>query len=122
MHQERCSLLFTQGALNHLPHMVVIRMCFVKALSGRNAAPATLKCTPSIFNIDQKFHGLSCFWGIDIHEAVLNQSRKRSVIRLPILTTVNMARKWNQQASFSIGNLFFEDYSFGSLMTDFFID
>ena len=41
------------------------------------------QCAPSIFNLDQKFHGLSCFWGIDINEAVLNQSRKTSVIRLP---------------------------------------
>ena len=57
------------------------------------------QCAPSIFNLDQKFHGLSCFWGIDIHETVQNQSRKTSVIRLPKFTTVNMARKWNQQAS-----------------------
>ena len=41
------------------------------------------QCAPSIFNLDQKFHGISCFWGIDTHEAVLNQSRKTSVIRLP---------------------------------------
>ena len=33
-----------------------------------------------------------------------------------------MARKCNQQASFSKENLFFEDYSFGSLMTDVFLD
>ena len=76
-------------------------MCFVKALSGRNAAPATLKCTPSIFNIDQKFHGLSCFWGLYIHETVQNQSGKKSVIGLPKFTTVNMAKKCNQIASFS---------------------
>ena len=77
------------------------------------------QCAPSIFNLDQKFHGLSCFWGIDIHET---QSRKPSVIRLPNFNTVNMARQWNQRASFSTENLFFEDYSFGSLMTDVFLD
>ena len=90
------------------------RMAEIKSLQAQ--------CAPSIFNLDQKFHGLSCFWGIDIHETVQNQSRKTSVIRLPKFTTVNMARKWNQQASFSIENLFFEDYSFGSLMTDIFLD
>ena len=79
------------------------------------------QCTPSIFNLDQKFHGLSCFWGIDIHETVQNQSRKTSVIRLPKFTTVNMARKCHQRASFSTENLFFEDYSIGSLKTDVFL-
>ena len=76
---------------------------------------------PGIFNLDQKFHGLSYFWGIDIHKTIQNQSRKTSVIRLPNFTTVNMARKCHQQASFSIEHLFFEDYSFGSLMTDVFL-
>ena len=80
------------------------------------------QCAPCIFNLVQKFHGLSCFWGIDIHETVQNQSRKTSVIRLPKFTTVNMARKCHQRASFSIENLFFEDYSIGSLMTDVFLD
>ena len=79
------------------------------------------QCALSIFNLDQKFHGLSCFWGIDIHETVQNQSRKTSVIRLPKFTTVKMARKWNQRASFSIENLFFEDYSFESQVTDGFL-
>ena len=80
------------------------------------------QCAPSISNLDQKFHGLSCFWGIDIHEIVQNQSRKTSVIRLPKFTTVNMARKCHQGASFSIEKLFFEHLSFGSLTTDVFID
>ena len=69
------------------------------------------QCTPGNFNLEQKFHGLSCFLSIDIHETVQNQSRKISVIRLPKLTTVNMARKWHQRASSSIENLFFEDHS-----------
>ena len=80
------------------------------------------QCTPGIFNLNQKFHGLSCLLGIDIHETNQNQSRETSVIRLQKFTTVNMVRKCHQWASFSIGNLFFEDYSIGSLMTDVFHD
>ena len=38
---------------------------------------------PDIFKLDQKLHGLSCFWGFHIHVRVQNQSRKTSVIRLP---------------------------------------
>ena len=26
----------------------------------------TAQCAHSIFNLDQKFHGLSCFWGFNI--------------------------------------------------------
>ena len=37
-------------------------------------------------------------------------------------TAINMARKCPQNASFSVENLFFEDYAFGSLMTDVFLD
>ena len=48
------------------------------------------QCTPGIFNLDQKFHGLSCIWRLNIHETVQNQPRKTSVIRLPKFTTV----KW----------------------------
>ncbi len=80
------------------------------------------QCTPVFFNLDQKFHGISCFWGLYIHETVQNQSRKTSVIGLPKFTTVNMARKCPQHASFRIENLFFEDYCFGSPMTDVFLD
>ena len=94
--------------------------CSVMKCSKSANIPYTVP--PSTFNLDQKFHGLSCFWGIDIHKTVQNQSRKTSVIRLPKFTTVNMARKWHQRPSFSIDNLFFEDYFFGSLMTDIFLD
>ena len=80
------------------------------------------QCAPSIFNLDQKFHGFSCFWGIDIHETVQNKSRKKYVIKLPKFTIINMTRKYYQRASFSIENLFYEHYSFGSLMTDVFIE
>ena len=86
------------------------------------AASGIAQCASSNFNLDQKFHRLSCFWDIDIDEAVQNQSRKTSVIRLQIFTTVNMARKCHGRASFSIENLFFEDYSFGSLMTYIFLN
>ena len=80
------------------------------------------QCAPSVFNLDQKFHGLSCFWGIDIHETGQNQSRKTSVIRLPKFISVNMVRKCHHRASFSIENLFLEDYSFANLMTDVFLE
>ena len=43
----------------------------------------TTQCAPGIFNLDQKFHGVSCFWGLYMHKIVQNQSRKTSVIRLP---------------------------------------
>ena len=60
--------------------------------------------------------------GLYMHETVQNQSRKTSVIRLPKFTIVKMARKGHQHASFSIENLFFEDFCFGSLMTDVFVN
>ena len=34
------------------------------------------QCAPFIFNLDQKFHGLSCFWGFHLYERVQNQLRK----------------------------------------------
>ena len=39
------------------------------------------QCAPSIFNLDQKFHGLPCFWSFHTYKRVQNQSRKTSVIR-----------------------------------------
>ena len=60
--------------------------------------------------------------GVDMHEIIKNQSRKTSFIRLPKFTTVNIARKCHQGASFSIKKVFFEDYFFGSLMKDVFLD
>ena len=80
------------------------------------------QCAPGIFNLNQKFHGVSCFWGLYIHEIVQNQSRKTSVIGLPKFTIVKMARKCHHHATFTIENLIFEDYSFGSPMTDVFLD
>ena len=81
-----------------------------------------LQCAPGIFNLDLKFHRLFCFWGLYIHEIVQIHSRKTSAIRLPKFTTVNIARKGHQHTCFSIENLFFEDYCFGSLMTDVFFN
>ena len=40
-------------------------------------------CAPGVFNLDQKFHGLSHFWGLYIHETVQNQPRKTSVMGFP---------------------------------------
>ena len=80
------------------------------------------QCAPGIFNLDQKFHGVSCFWGRYIHEIVQNQSRKTSVIGLPKFTIVKMARACHHHVTFTIENLIFEDYSFGSPMTDVFLD
>ena len=51
------------------------RMAEIKSLQAQ--------CAPSIFNLEKKFHGLSCFWCFLIGEKVKNQSRKTSVIRLP---------------------------------------
>ena len=105
--------------------------CIIMQQMWQTCRPRTFKlfshsqhsqCTPGIFNLNQKFNGLSCFWGLYIHEAVQNQLRKTSVIRLLKFTIVNMARKGHQHANFSIKNLFFEDYCFGSLMTDVFLD
>ena len=46
--------------------------------------------------------------------------KKNSVIGLPKFTIVIMTENWHQLASFSKENLFFEDYSFGSPMSDVF--
>ena len=51
-----------------------------------------------------------------------NQLKKTSVIRLPKLTSINIAKKCHQCQSFSIENPFFENYCFGSLMTDGFFN
>ena len=53
---------------------------------------------------------------------VSNQLKKPSVIGLPKFTIVKMARKCHHHATFTMENLIFEDYSFGGLMTDVFLD
>ena len=80
------------------------------------------QCAPGIFNLDQNFHRVSCFWDLYTHEIVQNQSRKISVIGLPKFTIVKMARKCHHHATFTIEILFFEDYSVGSPMTNVFLD
>ena len=45
-----------------------------------------------------------------------------SVNQGPKYTFVKMARKCHHHATFTIENLFLEDYSFGSPMTDVFLD
>ena len=87
-----------------------------------HSAPDLTQCAPGIFNLNQKFHRLSRFLGIDIHMKGQNQSRKTSVIKLPKFTSINIVGKFHQRASFITENLFFEDNSFGSLMTDVFLD
>ena len=61
------------------------------------------------------------FWALVYMRQFNISQKKTSVIRLPKFTIVNMARKWNQRATYSIENLFFEDYSFRSLMADVFL-
>ena len=81
------------------------------------------QCTLGIFTLDKSSMDFLAFVAlIYLHKTIQNLSRKASVIKLPKFTTVNMSRKCHQQATFSIENLFFEDYSFGSRMTDVFLD
>ena len=101
-------------------HIISYNLFFINFLE--NYLNVISQCTPGIFNLDQNFHGLSCFGGLHIHETVQNQSRKRSVIRLLKFTIVKMIRKFFEDPSFRIENFFFEDYCFGSLMTDVFLD
>ena len=55
-----------------------------------------------------------------MHKTVQNQLKKPSVIGLSKFTIVNMAENCHQPASFCKENMFFEDYFFGSLMSDIF--
>ena len=64
---------------------------FFKTQNGDGKKPDIMKifennagtqCAHSMFNLDQKFHGL---WGFHVYKRVQNQSRKTSVIRLPML-------------------------------------
>ena len=41
------------------------------------------QCAPGIFNLDQKFHGFSCFWCFHICKRVQTKSKETSVIGLP---------------------------------------
>ena len=60
------------------------------------------QCAPGIFKLDQSSMSLFAIGlFLYIRETVQNQKRKTSVIRLPKFTTVNMAWKCPQYASFS---------------------
>ena len=76
------------------------------------------QCAPSFSNPNQKVHELFHFYYV----TVPNQLKKTSVIGLSKFTIVNMAEIYHKYASFSIENLFFEDHSVGSLMSDSFLD
>ena len=55
-----------------------------------------------------------------MYKNIQNQLKKPSVIGLLKFTIVNMAENCHQPASFSKENMFFEDYFFGSPMSDVF--
>ena len=80
------------------------------------------QCVPGFSNPDQKVHGLFHFYIAGIYKTDQNQLKKPSVIRFPKFTSIDMAEKCHQRPSFSIENMFFEDYCFGTLMTDGFLN
>ena len=76
------------------------------------------KCAPAFSKPNQKVHGLFLFYIAVICKTDQNQLKRPSVIGLPKFTSMNLVEKCHQQTIFSIENQFFEDYCFGSLMTD----
>ena len=56
-----------------------------------------------------------------MYKTVWNQLKNLSVIGLPKFTSVNMAGKYHEHASFGTENLFFAEYCFGSLIPDGFL-
>ena len=59
------------------------------------------QCAPGFSNPNQKVHGLFHFYIAGIYETDQNQLKKTSVIRFPKITSINMAGKCHQQASYS---------------------
>jgi len=57
-----------------------------------------------------------------MYKTIQNQLKKTSVIGLPKFTSVNMAENCHPTKSFSKKNMFFEDYLFGSPMSDVFFN
>ena len=55
------------------------------------------------------------------YKTIWNQLKQTAATGLSEFNSVNMAGKCYKHASFSIENLFFEGYSFGSLMPDGFL-
>ena len=80
------------------------------------------QCAPGFFNPNQKVHGIFHFYVEGLYKTDQNQFEKPSVIRLPKFTSVDMTKKCHQRLSFSKENPFFEDYCFGSLLTDGFFN
>ena len=80
------------------------------------------QCAPSFLTPTKKSMKFFNFYHVVIHIKVSNQLKKPAVIGLPKFTIVNLAWKCHKHASFSIENLFFEDYSVGSPMSDSFLD
>ena len=78
-------------------------------------------CRPWYFQLRPKVPWTFLLFG-SLYTWVQNQSRKTSVIRLPRFTTENIAKKWPQNANFSIKNLVSDNYCFGSLMRGVFLD
>ena len=80
------------------------------------------QCAPGFSFPTQKVHGIFHFNIAGMYKTDQNQLKKTSVIRLPKFTSIDMVKKCNPCLSFSIENPFFEDYCFGSLMTDGFFN
>ena len=86
------------------------------------------QCAPYVFNLDQKFHGLFCFYDIDICKIVQNQLKKPSVNGVPTIFTfpiVKMAEKRHQienRTTFSKENPFFDCSCYGTLLADGFFN
>ena len=85
-------------------------------------ALAYAQCVPGFSNPNQKDHRLFQFYIAGIYKTDQNQLKKPSVTRFPKFTSIDMAEKCHQCLSFKIENPFFEDYCFGSLMTDGFFN
>ena len=100
-----------------------------KCRDFHNKMPLCLKkkisrtqCVPVFSNPNQKVHVLFHFYIANRHKTDQNQLKKTSVIRFPKITSINMAEKCHQRASYSIENQFFEDYCIGSLISDGFFN
>ena len=76
------------------------------------------QCAPGFSDLKQKVHGVSHSWIYKISESVEKTiNHQASKIHF-----YKLAKKSHQWTSFSIENPRFEDYCFGSLMTDGFFN
>ena len=90
--EKMMKMIFTMNSKLLIPKLGRLRFFAIRTTNSTQHAPG-------IFNLDQKIHGFSYFWGIYIYETVQNQSRKTSLIRLPKFTIVDIAGKCHQYAS-----------------------